>query len=112
MAPEPSWVVGKIIFNPASVNPTSVFNWDAPPRRATEEPPISQARGDELTIEDVIRDLCDQVTRWQHSADFWRDASRKMHEEVMRSRGARPTNPWAWYTTPGAEPTWRRGVWG
>ena len=64
-----------------------------------------------MTPDDVLADLCATVTTWERSADFWRDESRKMHEEVMRRRGARPTNPWAWYTTPGAERTWRRGVW-
>ena len=108
MAPELSWVVAD--FDPVRFN-TTLSNWVAPARRAMEGYTIAQARGDGFTIEDVIRDLCNQVTRWQHSADFWRDESRKMHEEVMRARGARPTNPWAWYTTSGAERTWRRGVW-
>ena len=64
-----------------------------------------------MTQHDLIDQLLLRVTEWERGAEFWRAESWKMHEELMRTRGKRPTNPWAWYTTPGAERTWRRGVW-
>ena len=65
-----------------------------------------------MTPEDVIATLCDTVTRWQRSADFWRDWAMKAGDEVARLGGHRPLDPWAWWATPpGQERTWRGGVW-